>query len=315
MQTVKRQSGMNLAHKFGVACVILVVCAVARNANAGPCEGVARAAFNSCFNEAREEFWIAIGNARNLPTVEERIAAHEEARAELREKLAECGEQLRARYDFCDALEEVRYNPLTDPANFDTPMANPFFPLVPGVTRVYEGETEDGTETVMVTVTDETREILGIECTVVVDIVLLDGEEIENTRDYYAADNWGTVWYFGENSYEVEDGLVANTEGSWIAGEDGALPGIVMLADPMIGDVYRQEWLLGEAEDGAEVLSLNETVVVPYGEFMDCLQTADFTPVEPDTLEYKFYAAGIGPIKELDVESGEMIELIDVIVE
>ena len=141
--------------------------------------------------------------------------------------------------------------------------------------------------------------------------MFLDGELIEDTYDYYVTDNFGNAWYFGENSIELEDGFPINAEGTWIAGEDGAHPGIVMLADPEVGDVYRQEFLLGEAEDGGEVVSLSETVTVPAGTFVDCIQTADFTPLEPGEEENKYYVAGIGLIVEVKPGTDERVELIE----
>ena len=112
-----------------------------------------------------------------------------------------------------------------------------------------------------------------------------------------------------------EDGEPAGLEGSWQAGADGAQPGILMKADPQVGDVYRQEYAIGEAEDAAAVLGTNEAVSVPYGDFAGCLMTGEFTPIEPDTIEFmehKFYAPGVGLLLEVDSETGERLELIDI---
>ena len=119
-----------------------------------------------------------------------------------------------------------------------------------------------------------------------------------------------TSWYFGEIAINFEDGEVADLDGSWKAGEDGALPGIVMWADPMIDQIYRQEFLLGEAEDVGEVVSLTETVTSNGIEYTDCLQTLDYTPLEPDAVEYKYYKAGVGFVLEVKPDSGEMLELL-----
>jgi hypothetical protein len=128
--------------------------------------------------------------------------------------------------------------------------------LDPGTVWVYEGRTEDGFERVVVTVVPETRVILGVECRVVIDRVYLDGELIEETYDWYVQDLKGNVWYFGEESHEIENGKVVSTDGSWEAGVNGAKPGYIMLAMPKVGDRYRQEYYLGEAEDVAEVTAL-----------------------------------------------------------
>ncbi len=293
-----------------VALAISVLWAGEACAFESQCERVASIAQKSCDREAAANYWLAVAKAANMPAGEAQDEAYAEARAELSEAREECGEVNDARIDFCEALEEEFYCPVIDPGDFDTPLPNPYYPLVPGTIRVYESETEDGMETIVVEVLAETREILGVECVIVHDVVYLDGVPIEDTLDYFTTDNEGNAWYFGENSVEYEDGFPVSTEGSWIAGEDGAKPGIIMPAAPEIGDIYRQEFLLAEAEDGGEILALDVTVTVPAGTFHNCIQTADFTPLEPDTLEFKFYAAGIGVVKEVDTESGEVVELV-----
>ena len=136
-----------------------------------------------------------------------------------------------------------------DPANFVETVDNPYFPLTPGTTWVYEGESDGEAERNEVTVTDETKTILGVTCVVVRDVVLIDGEIVEDTLDWYAQDADGNVWYMGEAVQDFEDGELVSTEGSWEAGVDGAQPGIIMLADPQVGDYYQQELYEGEAED------------------------------------------------------------------
>jgi hypothetical protein len=205
--------------------------------------------------------------------------------------------------------------PKFDPCNYsnDGIVDNPYFTLTPGTTFTYEGETEDGTEKNIVIVTDETKEILGIKATVVWDRVWLDEELIEETFDWYAQDKEGNVWYLGEDSKEYENGEVVSTEGSWEAGVDGAKPGIIMEADPQVGDSYKQEYYVGHAEDQAEVVSLNEEVTVPFGTFTNCLQTSDSTPLEPTTGdEDKYYCTDVGGVVlEVAIDSGERSELVD----
>ena len=185
------------------------------------------------------------------------------------------------------------YEPTINPADFVAQIDNQYLPLVPGTTLVYEGETEDGKEKIEVEVTHETEEILGVTCIVVRDRVWVDGELVEDTFDWFAQDKDGNVWYFGEDSKEYEDGEFVGTEGSWEAGVDGAKPGIIMKANPQVGDAYRQEYYEGEAEDMAEVLSLNESASVPYGSFGNCLKTQEWTPLESDVVENKYDSSGL----------------------
>ena len=201
-----------------------------------------------------------------------------------------------------------------DPCDFSNEnIDNPYFTLIPGTTFTYESETEEGTEEDIVVVTDETKEILGVTARVVHDTVYLDGELIEDTFDWFAQDKEGNVWYMGEDTKEYENGEVVSTEGSWEAGVDGAEAGIVMLANPQVGDTYRQEWYPGHAEDAAEVVSLREEVTVPFGTFTNCLQTREFSTLDPELNEYKYYCTAVGAVTlEVVIDSGEKVELIDV---
>jgi hypothetical protein len=211
------------------------------------------------------------------------------------------------------ATDQIAH-PKFDPCDFGNEnIDNPYSTLTPGTTFTYESETEEGTEEDIVVVTNETKEILGVTATVVLDTVTLDGELIEDTFDWFAQDKEGNVWYLGEDTKEYENGEVVTTEGSWEAEVDGAEAGIVMLADPQVGDTYRQEWYPGHAEDAAEVVSLNEEVTVPYGTFTNCLQTREFSTIDPELNEYKYYCTAVGAVTlEVVIDSGERVELIDV---
>jgi hypothetical protein len=177
--------------------------------------------------------------------------------------------------------------------------------MTPGTTWIYrETDAEGGERRVEVTVTDETKDVLGIQATVVHDVVTEDGEVIEDTYDWYAQDRFGNIWYLGEDTKEYENGEVVSTAGSWEAGADGAQAGVLVPGSPTVGLAYRQEYLEGEAEDAGEILSLDEQVSVPFGSFTDVLMTKDWTPLDPDILEHKFYAPGVGPVLALDVSGG-----------
>ncbi|MGH3848835.1 MAG: hypothetical protein ACRDRT_03890 [Pseudonocardiaceae bacterium] len=210
-----------------------------------------------------------------------------------------------------DNTEADSYVPRIDPAAFTTTVDNSYFPLAPGMRWVYEGPTDEGLERVLVEVTSSTRRVMGVDTVVVRDTASIDGKVVEDTYDWLAQDREGNVWYFGEDTKKFEDGGVS-TAGSWEAGVDGAQPGIVMKAKPKVGDRYKQEYYKGDAEDTAEVLSVSERVSVPFGAFDAVIQTKDFTPLEPDVVENKFYAPGVGPILTTTVKGGkDRIELIE----
>jgi hypothetical protein len=192
-----------------------------------------------------------------------------------------------------------------DPASFSSTIDNPYWPMRVGTRWTYrETDDEGGRRTVVVTVTPQTRTILGVETRVVHDVVGADGGIVEDTRDWYAQDADGNVWYFGEQTTEYEQGKPPSTAGSWEAGVDGAEPGIAMPAHPRPGLSYRQEYSRGEAEDAAEVLSLDEKVEVPLGFFTNVLLTRDVTTLDPKVSEHKFYARGIGPLLEIGISGG-----------
>jgi hypothetical protein len=193
-----------------------------------------------------------------------------------------------------------------DPADFTSEISNPWLPLRVGARWVYrETDGEGGVQRVEVTVLDETREVMGIEARVVHDVVTENGALVEDTYDWYAQDADGNVWYLGEETAEYEDGEVTTTAGSWEAGVDGAEPGIAMPADPADGLEYRQEYLEGEAEDAAEVLGVDEWVEVPAGAYDEVLMTKDFTPLQPEILEHKFYARDVGLVLVLAISGGK----------
>jgi hypothetical protein len=199
-----------------------------------------------------------------------------------------------------------------NPADFVSKIDNPFLPLTPGTTFIYRAETVDGIKRIEVNVTHDTKVILGVTCTVVRDRVFIDATLVEDAFDWYAQDTAGNVWYFGGAFEELENGKVVNTDGAWKAGINGAKPGIIMKGTPKVGDAYRQTFAKGIAEDIAQILSLTDSVRVPIGSFENCLKTMEWTPLEPDVVEHKFYAPGIGFILQVEVEAGaERAELVE----
>jgi hypothetical protein len=198
------------------------------------------------------------------------------------------------------------YAPKIDPANFVHVIDNKYLPMKPGTTYVYRGVSDAGKLLNVMTITRETKVILGVTCVVVRDTVYVDGLREEQTLDWYAQDKFGNVWYFGENSkeYDPQTQKVISTEGSWMAGVKGAMPGIVMEAHPRVGDKYRQEYLKGVAEDMAQILSLDRDVTTPVHTYKDCLKTQEWTPLEPGVLEYKYCKSGIGLVYSNMVKGG-----------
>lgn len=282
------------------------------------CEQTAVLALQAELGEARSDYSIALGKALNLGDCEERREEGREARREFRENRENARAVYGARRDLCKLLGECRYDPEIDPEQFLSPAEtaadpNSYFPLVPGTVYTYESETEEGTETIVVEITGNTVEIMGVTCIEVRDTVTLGGEFVEDTLDWYAQHEDGGVWYFGEISLNFEDGEIVGLEGSWKAGEDGAKPGIVMQGAPVVGLAYRQEWLLGEAEDAGQILALDETVTVPAGTFDHCVKTLDINPHEPELVEHKLFAPGVGFVFEIKPEEGETVELISVV--
>lgn len=203
-----------------------------------------------------------------------------------------------------------------DPADFVEGVDNPYWPLRPGSHWVYSADTPDGTERIDVTVLDETRTVMGIECVVVRDTVRLGGDLVEDTYDWYAQDTAGNVWYMGEYVRNYEGGTFVDSDGSWEAGVDGALPGIKMWAAPHIGGVpYYQEFYEGEAEDLARDLAADATADVPYGVYRPALVVEEWTPLEPGVVERKYYARDIGTVMEEMVRGGDervVLELFEI---
>jgi hypothetical protein len=191
--------------------------------------------------------------------------------------------------------------------NFVSVVDNPYLPWIPGTRWVFEGVSDGQHERNVVEVTDRTKVVMGVATTVVHDQVFSNGELAEDTFDRYAQDSAGNVWYFGEDTAEYEHGEVTSRKGSWEAGVDGALPGIVMLANPEVGERYHQEFLEGEAEDVGKVIALGESLRLPSGSFDRVVVTQDTTPLEPQILEHKFYAPGIGLLMERVLRGGHEI--------
>jgi len=302
------------------------------------CSKTASSAYLACQYEVKDDYWIAKGNCYNG---EDQADCFAEAKEEYKDAREECKAQLEARKEVCDLIGEEAYDP--DFANFEyqpfpipEDKLNPYLPLKVGNKWVYEG----GDETITVEVLRKTKLIEGVTCIVVNDLVqeCEEGEEectdVENTDDWYAQKINGDVWYFGEiaRNFEIFEGdapevaELVDIDGSWKTGRDGAKPGILIEKEPQVGHAYRQEISLGEAEDVAEVLSVNyyygnsegldELVPVDLANALcsdsaPCVVTRDFTALEPGVEERKYYAPGIGVFLEVNLETGEIVQLVE----
>lgn len=195
--------------------------------------------------------------------------------------------------------ELVIPTPSLDPADFVADIDNPWLPLAPGNEWHYTATATGDVDTITVTVLDETREIQGVTATVVQEVARdRSGEVVEATVDWFAQDADGNVWHLGE-------------EDVWQAGVDGAEAGLAMPARPRVGDGYRTGYLEGEAEDRAEVVDLDGSASVPYGDLTGLVEIENSTPLEPGVLERKVYARDIGLVRDVMVDGGDaLVELV-----
>ena len=301
------------------------------------CPNTAKTLAKACASDTEDNYLVAVATCQNLADADARKACLGEAKATRMEDTSNCHDVYQARLDVCDALAtEGPYEPPFGPDyadNFVNPLdigstvtANPYFPLQLGSQWKYKTtyKNEDGeniTERDTVTVTDRTKLIEGVTCLVVTDVVRASDGTVEKTEDWYAQDLWGNVWYCGESSQQKEtfEGdqpkkpELVSIDGSWKTGREGAKPGIQMYADPEVGKTYRQELAWVEAEDVAEVLATDADESAHNGEFRCnhyCLETRDYTALEPDADEHKYYAPNVGLMLEVDLTNGARNELV-----
>ncbi len=200
-----------------------------------------------------------------------------------------------------------------DPSNFVTVIDNPYYPLPVGRTLVYGGVRDGQTQVDRVTVTDKTKVIGGVTATVVRDVARHGGTLLEKTFDWFAQDVAGNVCYLGEDTKAFGPNGQVDPSGSWEAGVNGAVSGIIMEADPQIPDAYRQEFLEGEAEDTAWIVGRGGNVTVPYGVLHDVLTSLEHTALEPGVVDQKVYAPGLGIVLERALAGGqEVAKLVSV---
>ena len=291
------------------------------------CSNSATIELQACQLGADSDYMLSAGTCLNIVDLAVAGACFDAAVAARDDDKSLCGEQAEERGKVCTQIGEAAFEPRYTADQFVDPNAigagvapNPYFPLVQGMRWVYHGqlvsdEGEPIDEQIIFTITDRIKLVDGVATRVINDQVIRNGLVHEDTDDWYVQDRDGNVWYFGEavKNYVVADGVAEldNLDGSWTAGVGGSRAGIIMLAHPKPGDVYRQEFGVGGPQDLGEVLSVTASEQVPGASCAEtCLVTRDWTPVEPGEDAQKFYAPGIGAILELDSE-GERVELIE----
>ncbi|MGH0037376.1 MAG: hypothetical protein ACQGVK_20305 [Myxococcota bacterium] len=294
------------------------------------CTRTARLQLAGCLAEITDDKFVARAICLNIGDPDEADECRDELRSEHSEGHETCYEQFEARRDLCKDLGEDRYDPSFEPEDFETRFTNlnPYLPLAAGNLWRYS----DGEETVTVRVLDETKLIEGVTCIVVNDVVEEEGRLVEDTDDWFAQRSDGTIDYCGEEAKDFEyfegdepmEPELVEIEGSFKAGRDGDKSGTLFPGSPRVGMKYRQEWSPSNAEDVAEVLStrygygnddrfddLVPSLLVEHLCDDDCVVTADTTPLEPDALEYKFYARGVGFFLEVKPDSEEAVGIVE----
>jgi hypothetical protein len=267
------------------------------------CADTSKAALTACTSSATSDYWLGIGACDNLSDRREKQDCLDETQNSLDEDFATCNDQFQARQEVCQDLGRGPYDPDFSPEKFvSNPTGNDFFPLNLGSKYTYKSDSQR----IEVEVGDTTT-VKGVQCRVVTDKVYDNaGRLVEDTIDWYAQDKKGNVWYFGETTiaftFDDDGNPIASTEGSWITGVDEAKPGIIMYADPggHKGLLYRQEFLLGTAEDLGRVVGINESVTAGGVNYTGCVHTQDSSPLEPGVIEDKYYAKDVGLVLTID---------------
>ncbi len=294
---------------------------------AGPCEKSAKLARKACKFDLKDNWLESRAICAHISSVGEREGCLADAREEFEDGEDECADIHAGRMEFCAASGERFYDPPFERSQFTNRFddTNPYWLLTPGHQWVLEG---DG-ETIVVEVLPATKRVAGVNCIVVNDVVSEDGELIEDTDDWYAIANNGDVYYCGENAKDYEyfkgdnprEAELVSIDGSFKHGVEGAKAGIAMLGNPQVGQIYRQEFALGDAEDGAEVVStsysfgdgsgLDRRVPQDLANLFcdgDCVVTREFNLTEPGGRELKYYAPGVGVF--LEVAGKSVVRLV-----
>ena len=296
------------------------------------CSATAEAISRACSNQTLDDYWIGIGICINEPESRDRAECYVDLKDSHAEAIDECQAQHAARIALCKKVGEGRYDPEFEPKDFDADFRNltnpnPYFPLGIGS----RWEFRSGDETDVVQVTNRTKLIDDVRCIVVRDEVFEDGVLHEGTNDWFAQAKDGNVWYCGEETAEFETFKgdipkkpeLVDIDGSFKADRDGDKPGIIFLANPTPGQFYIEESSLNNAEDATQILSidysygknptLDQLVPAKLAQLLckkNCVVTKNISPLEPDVIERKYYAPGIGVFLETAPATGEVTRLV-----
>jgi hypothetical protein len=191
----------------------------------------------------------------------------------------------------------------TENCTFSSTGRNPFFILEPNYQLVLVGE-EDGEEVVLtITVLNETREVNGTETRIVEERESVAGELVEISRNFFAiCEETNSVFYFGEEVDDYENGRIVAHEGAWLAGENNNRAGIIMPGTVLLGARYYQEVAPDVALDRAEIIEMDGQVETPAGSFTNVVVVRETTPLEPNIEEFKYHVAGIGLIQDANLK-------------
>jgi hypothetical protein len=298
----------------------------------GFCSSTARLLFQACGSEADDDRLVAKAKCINLADASERKLCLSEARSTRADASQACRAQLDWRRAACTRLGEARYDPAFSADRFDADFRqlsnpNPYFPLGIGHHWEYLG----GNERNAIDVTSETKSVEGITCVVLRDLVYVDGRLKEATDDWYAAGRDGSTWYCGEEVKDYDSFAgdlprrpeLVSISGSFKHGRNGDKAGIIMPTLPRPGQVYLEEFSLGNAEDVSEILSVNYAYganpeldrLVPRDLALrmcnrDCVVTKNISLLEPGAYALKYYARGIGFFLEIKPQDASRLQLV-----
>lgn len=201
--------------------------------------------------------------------------------------------------------EEVEYTSSfrTEDCTFSDTGSNPYFILEPNYRQVLVANESDAVAELTITVLNETGEVNGTETRVVEERETEDGELVEISRNFLAiCDETNSIFYFGEEVDDYENGAIVSHGGAWLAGEGENKAGLIMPGTVLLGAKYYQEIAPNIAADRAEIIEIDSELVVPAGSFDDVLVIAESNPLQPGAEELKYYAPGIGLLQDEDLK-------------